>query len=274
MECEAGVGTFESLPLSYLLVHFSHHETHEGTHVMNDSEVSISNTPIFDQLARERDYARLVTDGPVGLRPVPKWAGVSSSEAVQRVRAYVGEGVPASEFLNGIPSQPAAPQAKIAEPVAVHPLHEAPEKQGTPREDTFMDFIANARREFLEANPGAVITSVTPKYSADGSVSIVVEAMEPKTSEHAPEGLSGRQMELYRNAILSSGTVAVETLERTAEPEIQGPTVSGTGISMIKQRTEVPPRTSIGEDVADTLYMKPMIPKPLVISDEEIDYEE
>lgn len=118
------------------------------------------------------------------------------------------------------------------QPVSVQPLHEAPQGQNEDQSDGSWsevfydqpnDFINSASSDFYHAHPNAVITNITPKVD-EGAVSMVIEAIEPDPFDR--ERLS-----------FFEGAKAAH--------------------DMVNRKKDAENENSIGENIADSLYMKP-----------------
>lgn len=248
---------------------------------MNDI---IGNTPIFDQLARERSYDRLVARGDTSLQPVFKYAAVSLADRTSSFMSpglWIAKPVPhmnpeqvelketvnpeeaeeeygcfqkfidheVEEFTKRYPnagevSVTTTPQvidgsitvivSGIDPGVADEPFDKVRlrffgDKIGDEEQirtksgvllqkrfldppdvaevstigEIFKDVVEDATRTFYEAHPNAVITNMTPKKNPDGTVTMGIEAVEPKIDGHTPEGLAKQQLELYRKMAIS-----------------------------------------------------------------------
>lgn len=267
-ECEAGAGIYGSLFLSYLLVRFSYHEPRKGACILNGNEVPTSNTPIFDRLAAERGFHRLIQGGPIELHPIDR-------TPFQRV-----SGAP-NGYASGWASE-ATTQATVEEEPEEIVIDEPTESidvrtlfdmnQPPPvseLSDEFNAFISKTRRTFVEANPTAIVTGVTPKFNGDGSVTVVVEAIEPEPFDKE------RLSRILSKKATAPGVVMSEWVEEVTDAEkIRSGEMSANDLRQKHGIVDPPPKTSIGEDVANTLYMKSFVPKSLLISDEEIADEE
>jgi hypothetical protein len=111
--------------------------------------------------------------------------------------------------------------------------------------DLSAGFYESATEKFYRAHPNAVITDIKPKKNLDGSITMEIEAVEPKMSDHIPEDLARHQLELYRSAA--------------------GPVLNA-----------VPEQTSKSANAASSIDSTPKtdVPRPLWISDLEIRDEE
>jgi hypothetical protein len=132
---------------------------------MNDRNIHVSNTPIFDQLSRERGYDRLVTGGPtVRLRPVePPVRGVMS---FMRPEAWTARALPKV-------TSPKDTNARLK--VNIHPLEaEAENPEGV------YGFVQTRIAEFEAKHPKAQNVTVSSIPELDGTVTILIEGNEPK----------------------------------------------------------------------------------------------
>ena len=122
--------------------------------------------------------------------------------------------------------------------------------------DEIGSFIREAVKGFQESNPNATITNTIPKKNPDGSVTVIVEAVDPKMTENT---LSGRQLEIYKDSITSSDTVSVEQPTQQKDESVATVPHEVTHrvpgrVNWVKQK---PQPDHIGEDTAEALYMKP-----------------
>lgn len=289
---------------------------------MEDNIVQISNTPIFDQLARELHYNQMVARGQVGsafdrlvpVRGASAWSGRQMGNADLHIapNAWIAKPVPrmsseevrVSETINpekaeeeygsfqgfirhlseefnkkypnagevtvttssqldgnqsvtvsglnpGILSGKAVSQATSLQPVQrVHPTTLFEKKTGLSMDEEnsagalldksgnlVPEFVDDATRSFREAHPNAVITGMTPKGNPDGTMTMVIEAIEPQTG-YVPMHIAARQLDAYQSAAAA---------KKDGEIVDSNPNI-------------------------ETIPMT-IVPRPLWISDEEIDEE-
>lgn len=270
-------------------------------------------TPIFDRLARERGYDRLVSRSPFGPCSPPEEAGSPFSrqplapgmevskwedQPVQQeepVLSRMSENIhpmdlmdqdvelhefiremgekfhrhyPDVELVNVLRKDeldgtitvviteviPPPVQtdedvnAAPAEPIDVKPLSEVPQEENNRNPDVVTDFISGAHREFMEDHPNSVITDMTPRRNNDGSVSLVIDAIEVEPLEQERmsffEGVKAAHKQDPAMSIKTGFQVMQEHIAKALKDEMT-----------IDQATIDP--QYIGENPADNLYVKP-----------------
>lgn len=177
---------------------------------MKDNVVPISNTPIFDQLARERGYDRLVSGGPtVRLRP----------EA-----SYISPDAWAPKALPQLCPPVKGRNAKLT--VNFHPFDVEKDYESVD------GFVEARKQEFFRKHPNAVDIVMTAVHELDGTKTLTIEGYEntgltltkkpvwEHKTEPIPEKLAGNQLALYRalaanqNAIKREVEESIEQMER------------------------------------------------------------
>jgi hypothetical protein len=82
------------------------------------------------------------------------------------------------------------------------------ETEGGPTMEDYSNFVYSfvddATKEFREKNPNALVTAVEPKGNPDGTVSMVIHAVEPVLGANHVKDLPAQQLELYRQAVQKS----------------------------------------------------------------------
>jgi len=168
---------------------------------MNDNVVHISNTPIFDQLARERGYDRLVSGGAtVRLRPDDKCYNITPG-------AWIAKALP--RFSQPIKGR----NARLT--VNFHPL----DVEG--RYESVSAFVEARKKEFGRKHPNAVDVVMESVEEIDGTFTLTIagyentgvmltklSSWEPKT-DPIPEELAGNQLALYRAMTIDQSTIEI-----------------------------------------------------------------
>lgn len=126
---------------------------------MDDNTVHVSNTPIFDQLARERGYERMIANGPVNLRPVFK---NFKQPLPQRTRSYTA---PGAWIVKPVPRM--GPETVSVsdnlDPASLVQAYINP-----------VDFVRDLTEEFNERYPNARNIEVSAVNEINGSVTYTV----------------------------------------------------------------------------------------------------
>jgi len=177
---------------------------------MSDNVVHISNTPIFDQLARERGYDRLVAGGPtVRLRPDASYISPD---------AWTAKPVP--QITPPVKGR----NAKLT--VNFHPFDVEKDYESVD------GFVEARKQEFFRKHPNAVDVVMTAVHMDDGTKTLIIEGYEntgivltkkpvwEHKTEPIPEKLAGNQLALYRalaanqNAIKREVEESIDRMER------------------------------------------------------------
>lgn len=163
---------------------------------MSENRLHVSNTPIFDQLSRERDYDRMVVGGPtLPLRPV--------RQNYTSPSAWVAKALPDLS----VPAK--GRNAKLM--VNFHPL-DAEESCGSVEQ-----FFEERKAEFFRKHPNAIDVMMMVEDRVDGTRDLVIAGYEstgivlakkPENdwfaehkTEPVPEEMKSRQLELYKGAV-------------------------------------------------------------------------
>ena len=166
---------------------------------MNDNVVHISNTPIFDQLARERGYDRLVSGGPtVRLRPDDKCYNITPG-------AWIAKALP--QLCPPLKGR----NAKLT--VNFHPFDVEKDYESVD------GFVEARKQEFFRKHPNAVDVVMTAVHMDDGTKTLTIEGYEntglvltkkpmwDHKTDPIPEKLAGNQLALYRALAIDQSTI-------------------------------------------------------------------
>lgn len=169
-----------------------------------DNLVHVSNTPIFDQLARERNYDRLVAGGPtIRLRPEASYISPD---------AWTFKPVP--QLCPPVKGR----NAKLS--VNFHPFDI--EKSHENLSDSVAAFVEDRKQEFFRKHPNAVDVIMTGVDEFDGTKTLTIEGYENTgvviTKKHVrehktdpiPEKLADNQLALYRALAIDQSTIKID----------------------------------------------------------------
>ena len=108
----------------------------------------MSDTPIFDQLTRELNYARMIASA----KTVPAYTGTST-----KVMGIMAPGMYIDEWNGG----------------------QTDEVVNADSQTQAVDFVHKSYADFRRDHPEAVITGMRTEVDEDGEVKIVIEGAEP-----------------------------------------------------------------------------------------------
>lgn len=227
---------------------------------MSDNVIPVGNTPIFDQLVRDMAargvrYEGLLSSNTVGLQPVPKTSfmapGAWIARPVPRVspEAYTARVVSAPVRMS--PEELADHGIIVEKPVVKETFN--PEELIDQAIDPNLH-IQQIIKQFTAKYPDIAPVHITRLDNLDCTVTITVEKGEilEQTDEDVnadPRAVSVKTLsEVEPSKITTGFQIMQEKIAESLKDE------------MIIDPATIDPKyhqTSIGEDVADVLYMKP-----------------
>lgn len=122
---------------------------------MSDTVIPVSNTPIFDRLARERGYDRLVNDNPIG----NPFGHQVPAEGVLAAGAWMAKTVP------------------VMEPETVTFTENIDPERAEDEHGSFHQYMDDVVVDFYMAHPGAENATITSIGELDGTFTINITAI-------------------------------------------------------------------------------------------------